>query len=418
MLRPLSRNVRRESLAVAAVLAAVTVVFWTTRLDLLAGDLFREPCCSWPLSEQPFWRFIFRYGVLAGVLLAAAALIALTLSYWYPRRLLAWRKPALFLVLVAAVGPGLIVNVAFKDHWGRPRPREVQELGGQERFLPVWVKGSDPQAKSFPCGHCSMGFYLSVPWLVLKRRRRRAAIGFLVAGLGWGLVLGAARMMAGGHFLSDVLWSGGMVWIVALALYHVLDLDREPDPAAQADPARDRRKARLATLLGGGSLAALTGAVLLATPYISSKTFSLSAAQVAAVRAPAVEVSLDEATVAVEAGPGLVASYQVQAFGFPTSRLNFAWRDGPAASVLSIDPLGWFTERRTEVSLRLPGDGEKPVRVRLGKGKLTLDLRRFASSARLDVEVGEGEIRVLGAAALDGDRNVQVRVERGRIVRE
>ena len=25
----------------------------------------------------------------------------------------------------AALGPGLVVNVLFKDHWGRPRPREV-----------------------------------------------------------------------------------------------------------------------------------------------------------------------------------------------------------------------------------------------------------------------------------------------------
>ena len=64
------------------------------------------------------------------MLLAAGALVTFTLSYWYPSRLLAWRRPALFLVLVAALGPGLLINVVFKDHYGRPRPREVQELGG------------------------------------------------------------------------------------------------------------------------------------------------------------------------------------------------------------------------------------------------------------------------------------------------
>jgi lipid A 4'-phosphatase len=415
---PLSGSIRRELLAISALLAVATLVFWTTGLDLAAANVFREPCCSWPHAEQPFFRFMYRYGVLAGVLLAVAALVTFTLSYWYPRALLQWRKPALFLVLVVTIGPGLLINVAFKDHFGRPRPREVQQLGGQETFLPVWVKGSDPQAKSFPCGHCSMGFYLSVPYLVLKRRRRRVAVVFLLAGIGWGLLLGAARMMAGGHFLSDVIWSGGMVWLTALALYHLLDLERALDRSVEAgDLARDRRKARVVTVLAGGALALLTVAVLLATPYFSAKTFTRTAAQVAASAAGAWEISLDQATVSVGAGPDFEASYQVQAFGFPTSRLNWGWKDGAGSGVLTIDSLGWFTERRTAVNLRLPKEGEKPIRLRLRKGKLALDLRGFAPSARLDVEVGEGEVRVVGAAALGGG-NMSVRIERGALIRD
>jgi membrane-associated PAP2 superfamily phosphatase len=416
MLRPPSRDVRRAALAVAAVLAVATVLFWTTRLDLAAADLFREGCCSWPVAERPFWRFVYRYGVFAGVLLAAAALVVFTLSYWYPRALSRWRKPALFLVIVVAVGPGLIVNAAFKDHYGRPRPRDVQELGGQERFLPVWVKGSDPQAKSFPCGHCSMGFYLSTPYLFLRRRRRRTAHAFLLAGVGWGFLLGAARMMAGGHFLSDVVWSGGMVWLVALAAHHLLDLDRVGDAPAER-LVRDRRRARLVTALGGGALSLLTAGALVATPYVSSKVFSRTEAQVAEGPAAAWEVSLDEATVSLEAGPDLVAAYEVQAFGFPTSRMSWSLREGPERAVLSIDRVGWFTERRTAVKLHLPGGSPKPVRLRLGKGKLTLDARGFAPAARLDVEVGEGEVRVLGAAALPAG-HLDVRVLRGRVVRE
>ncbi|HET9552245.1 MAG TPA: phosphatase PAP2 family protein [Anaeromyxobacteraceae bacterium] len=412
-MRPLSRTIRPELVAVAALLAAATAVFWTTRLDLVAGDLFREPCCAWPLAERQPWSFIYRYGVLAGVLLAAGALVTLTLSYWYPARLHAWRRPALFLVLAAALGPGLVVNVALKDHWGRPRPREVVELGGQERYLPVWVKGSEPQAKSFPCGHCSMGFYLSVPWLVLKRRRRRTALAFLVAGIAWGGLLGAARMMAGGHFLSDVVWAGGIVWLVALGLYHLMDLDREPAPA----PAVDRRRARLATALGGGALALLTVAVLLATPYVSRKTTGLTAAQLAASPAAALAVRLDDATVTVEAGPELQASYEVQAFGFPTSKLNFAWRETADAAVLTIEPLGWFTERRTAVRLRLPAGGEKPLRLELARGKVGLDLRGFSPATRFDVAVGEGELRVTGGEALEAAGRVHLSVGRGAVVR-
>lgn len=408
--------VRGEVVALLVLLAAATAVFWTTRLDLAASDAFRAPCCSWPLADRAPWSLLYRYGVLAGVLLAAAAMVTFTLSYWYPRRLLAWRRPALFLVVVAALGPGLVVNVLFKDHWGRPRPREVVELGGQERFLPVWTKGGDPQAKSFPCGHCAMGFYLATPYLLLKRRRRRAALAVLGAGVAYGGLMGAARMMAGGHFLSDVVWSAGMTWLVALAAWRVLRLDREEAPAPET-VARDPRKARLAALLGGGALAVLTVAVLLATPYLSSKTFSRTAAEIAASPAAVWEVSLDEGTVAIEAGPAFEASYEVQAFGFPTSKMSFAFREGADAARLGIERLGWFTERRTAMRLRLPRGGEKPVRVRLGKGKVVLDLRGFSPSARLEVEVGEGAVRVAGAAALDGDR-VRVRVASGPIVRD
>lgn len=417
MLRPPSRAIRTELAAVAALLTVATAVFWTTPLDLLAGDLFRTPCCSWPLADQPPWSFVYRYGVLAGVLLAAAALVTFTLSYWFPARLLAWRRPALFLVLAATIGPGLVVNVVFKDHYGRPRPREVQELGGPERFLPVWVKGSDPQAKSFPCGHCAIGFYLSVPWLVLKRRRRRLALAFLVAGIAWGLALGVARMMAGGHFLSDVVWAWGMVWLTALALHHLLQLDREPAAPRPEELVRQRGKVRLVTVLGGGALALLTAAALVATPYMSEKSWRRSAEQVARSPAPAFAVALDDATVSLEAGADFEAAYSVQAFGFPTSRLNFAFAEGAEAAVLSIDRHGFFTERRTAVRLRWPAGGGRPFRLELGRGKVALDLRGFSPGARLEISVGEGQVRVKGAEALR-DGRATVRVGRGEVVEE
>jgi membrane-associated PAP2 superfamily phosphatase len=413
----LRAGVGRELWIALSVLAAATAVFWTTRLDLSAADLFRTPCCSWPLAEREPWRFLYRYGVLSGIGLAAAALIVLTASYWDPRRLYRLRRPSLFLVLVAAIGPGLLVNVGFKDHYGRPRPREVQELGGQERFLPVWVKGDDDQAKSFPCGHCSMGFYVSTPYLVLRRRRRGLALAFLGSGLCLGLILGAARMMAGGHFLSDVVWSGGLVWLTALVLHRWLApdlaLDEAPPPAALV---RDRRKARLATALAGGSLAVLTVAALLATPYFSSKVLAYDAAQAAADPAARWEIALDRGTVRIEAGPGLEVAWQVRAFGFPTSRIGFVTRHQGDAALISVDQVGWFTERRIDLRLRLPASGPKPVRVRLGKGKLTLDLRGFTPSARLEVEVEDGDVQVLGAEALETG-SIQLRVPHGRIDR-
>jgi hypothetical protein len=291
----------------------------------------------------------------------------------------------------------------------------VVELGGQERFLPVWVMGSDRQAKSFPCGHCAIGFYLSTPWLVLRRRRRGLALAFLAAGLGWGAVMGAARMMAGGHFLSDVVWAGGMVWLVALGLYPLLQPERDPAPPGPEALARQHGQARLATLGGGLALAALTAAALVATPYLSSKSWRRAAAEVAASPAARFAVVFDQATVSLEAGADFEASYAVQAFGFPTSKLGFAFAEAGPEAVLSIDRHGFFTERRTTVRLRWPAAAGKPLRLALERGKVALDLRGFAPGARLEVSVGEGEVRVTGAEALR-DGRAAVRVGTGPVI--
>jgi hypothetical protein len=107
----------------------------------------------------------------------------------------------------------------------------------------------------------------------------------------------------------------------------------------------------------------------------------------------------------------------VQAFGLPTSRVRFAFREGPEAAALSLQGMGVFTERRTAVALSLPATGPKPVRLRVGNGRVELDLTGFTPGTRLDVELAEGEVRVRGAGAIDrGD--VKVRVERGQLVRE
>jgi ferric-dicitrate binding protein FerR (iron transport regulator) len=88
-----------------------------------------------------------------------------------------------------------------------------------------------------------------------------------------------------------------------------------------------------------------------------------------------------------------------------------------APAVVSFETMGLFTERRTTVRLRLPAGGGKPMRLFLGRGRVQLDLRGFAPAARLHVEVGEGEARVLGGEALR-DGRVTLAVRQGQITEE
>ena len=62
---------------------------------------------------------------------------------------------------------------------------------------------------SFTAGHPSAGFALAALGYAYVSRRRRWQV--LAAATGFGLLVGLARVAAGGHFLSDVLFSGIIV---------------------------------------------------------------------------------------------------------------------------------------------------------------------------------------------------------------
>lgn len=48
---------------------------------------------------------------------------------------------------------------------------------------------------------------------------RHAMIG---AALGYGLLMGCGRIVQGGHFVSDVLWSGVIVVLITYLLWRTL----------------------------------------------------------------------------------------------------------------------------------------------------------------------------------------------------
>jgi membrane-associated PAP2 superfamily phosphatase len=48
----------------------------------------------------------------------------------------------------------------------------------------------------------------------------RLAIGALLLGTAFGTLTGVARIAQGGHFVTDVLWSGITVFIVIAVLYY------------------------------------------------------------------------------------------------------------------------------------------------------------------------------------------------------
>ncbi len=222
----MNRNLLAEFLIPLLAVAAVTVALNAAGADLAIAALFYEPGAGWPQGYGEPWAFLYRYGNLPAFALGAMGAVVFAAGF-FVERLRRDRAAALFVLAFLALGPGLIVNTVFKDHWGRPRPADIVQFGGTEAYRPFWSPGAAGQGRSFPSGHAAVGFFVMAPYFVLRRRAPRWARKALSAGILYGGLMGLGRMIQGGHFLTDVIWSGVLVYIAGLALYYLFRLDRE-----------------------------------------------------------------------------------------------------------------------------------------------------------------------------------------------
>lgn len=203
----------------------LTVVLNLTNADIEIEKWFYSPVSGWFLGNENPWYFLYEYGNIPALLLSIGGLLAFVLSF-FQEKLISYRKIGIFLVTFMILGPGFLVNTVLKDHWGRPRPMDIVNFGGTEAFRHAWEKGQPEQGKSFPSGHAAVGFFLFSPFFFLRKTSRRWAVFFLCLGISYGILMGTGRMIQGGHFPSDVLWSGAFTYLTGLILYYVFRFNR------------------------------------------------------------------------------------------------------------------------------------------------------------------------------------------------
>ena len=111
----------------------------------------------------------------------------------------------------------LFVNLIFKNLWGRARPDDILELGGKDFFTPWYKLSSACDTNcSFVSGDASVGFSIIVLYFITKNTY------FIYCSIISGFVLGLIRIIAGGHFLSDILFAGLVVIVLNLILFRFL----------------------------------------------------------------------------------------------------------------------------------------------------------------------------------------------------
>jgi lipid A 4'-phosphatase len=194
----------RLFLAVLAlsVVAALVPTVWPVA-DLTLAGLFTgtSPTIAsagwwWVVGINLYVPALFRIGLA----LCFVAWLVVTIG----KRWKTWRLPLAFVVVAGIMGPGVVVNAVFKEHWQRARPYQVENFGGAQQFTRAAVMTDQCNNNcSFVSGHVACGFFFAT--LLLVHRRRQVA--WALVGTSAGLVVGFARMSDVAHWFSDVLWA-------------------------------------------------------------------------------------------------------------------------------------------------------------------------------------------------------------------
>jgi lipid A 4'-phosphatase len=223
-----------------AALALAVFAIWP-ELDLMGARYFYHQGGFFGRNDfERFGRDFFR--VTPFVVLAVYAVL------WAAKRLgagLPWApsgRAMIFLIATMAIGPGLIVNLGFKDHWHRPRPVQTQDFNGPNPFVPWYDdNGGCKMNCSFVSGEASTGFWMVAPASVLPLPWRAPAI---VAAFAFGFGASLLRLAFGGHYLSDVVL-GGLVTLIVIEVVRRLIWPRgTSEPEAPQIPGIRRSQRR------------------------------------------------------------------------------------------------------------------------------------------------------------------------------
>jgi lipid A 4'-phosphatase len=197
------------------------------RVDFWASGHFYFGTAGFSAQNDPFLRDVRHLGPFLVRVIAFVCVAVLLLKLLVPSRppVMPLRQPV-FLLSTLILGPGVLVNLILKDNWGRPRPRSVEEFGGDLPFQPVWkITDYCDSNCSFVSGEASAAMWLVSVAFLVPASWRKPALAFL---LPLGLILSVNRVAFGGHFLSDTLLSWGVTLLLILAVYRVLYQNRPP----------------------------------------------------------------------------------------------------------------------------------------------------------------------------------------------
>ena len=192
----------------------ICIIFFTigSDLDIFISELFYEGDKVFLLQSFSKITIFARKLFLPFILLY---LIIIPLVFYYPSIKKIYfnynfsSKEVFFIFFSTIFNLVIFVNLFLKNFWGRARPNDIVNLGGEYFFTP-WFKITDSCATncSFVSGDASVGFCIIVLFLITKNKF------YLWTSLLSGFFLGSIRVLEGGHFLSDIIIACFLIYIL------------------------------------------------------------------------------------------------------------------------------------------------------------------------------------------------------------
>lgn len=203
--------------------------FESTQVDLwLQDNFFNFTTSRWLIDRNDLTlKWIFYKGAKGVIIVTALSLLILALG---PRKWLDYwnipdpsRRRLLVVVLSVVLTPTIIGQI--KHYTYVACPWDIQRYHGELPYLKVmepYPPGTRPDVliASFPAAHPSGGFaLLALAGLAVTRRRQLLGVSI---GLGMGAIMGLYQMAKGAHYLSHVVITILLCWIMFLILQRLI----------------------------------------------------------------------------------------------------------------------------------------------------------------------------------------------------
>ena len=180
-------------------------------IDIYLSSLFYFGEKQFLLQSLDIITILFREIIIRGIVIYI--LILPIVSLWFPLKKLYFdyefsMKDILFVWTTSLFNSIVIINLFFKGFWGRARPGETIQLGGEENFTPWYIVSDACNTNcSFVSGDAAIGFTIIALYFLTKKNI------FFWMSIILGGALGSIRIMEGGHFLSDVVMAASIIYV-------------------------------------------------------------------------------------------------------------------------------------------------------------------------------------------------------------
>ena len=202
------------------IIFLITAIFLTIgfKFDMFFSGIFYYGNNQFFLQSYDFISIIFRKILLPFCIIYIFILPILGRFFSLKKIFFGYKfslKEILFIWASGIITSIFVVNVLLKNTWGRARPNDILQFGGTNNFTP-WYKFSEECLSncSFVSGDASIGFMLIIFYFLTKKNT------YFYLAIISGSTFGFIRIIAGGHFLSDIIFSNiVVVFVVATSFY-------------------------------------------------------------------------------------------------------------------------------------------------------------------------------------------------------